>query len=57
MMARQSFHALRSPSALALSSKRSATSRIKVPRAEADVSEKREKKASTRLAAETLPWR
>ena len=43
-MARQSFHAVRRVSDLLLSSYKSATSRIKVPRAVDDVSENSAKK-------------
>ena len=51
-MARQSFHAVRKDSALVLSSYRSATSRMREPRALEEVSEKRAKKVSIRARAD-----
>ena len=57
MMARQSFHALRSRSALVLSSNRSATSRISVPKAVDDVSAKSAKKDSMRAGGVTWSLR
>jgi hypothetical protein len=50
-MARQSFQAVLIASDLFLSSKRSATSRIRVPRAVEDVSENREKNEFMRAVA------
>jgi hypothetical protein len=50
-MARQSFHAVRNASALFLSSYRSATSRINVPRAVDEVSENKAKKLLIKAVA------
>jgi hypothetical protein len=55
-MARQSFHAVRNESAFALSSNKSATSRMRVPSAVEDVSEKSSKKKSINALGEIAPF-